>query len=52
MDGKSFGPYALRAIAATNALNRGAGLGKVQEWLGHANVPTTWQYDRHRSRPE
>ena len=38
--------------AATNALDRGADLGKVQEWLGHANVSTTRLYDRRQSRPE
>ena len=43
---------ALRATAATNALDRGADLGKVQEWLGHANVSTTRLYDRRQSRPE
>jgi integrase/recombinase XerD len=48
----SFGPHALRATAATNALDRGADLGKVQEWLGHANVSTTRLYHRRRSRPE
>jgi integrase/recombinase XerD len=48
----SFGPHALRTTAATNALDRGADLGKVQEWLGHANVSTTRLYDRRRSRPE
>jgi site-specific recombinase XerC len=37
---------------ATNALDRGANLGKVQEWLGHANVSTTRPYDRRRSRPD
>jgi len=52
IDGKSFGPHALRATAAANALDRGADLGKVQEWLGHANVSTTRLYDRRRSRPE
>ena len=52
VDGKSFGPHALRATAATNALDRGADLGKVQEWLGHANVSTTRLYDRRRSRPD
>jgi integrase len=46
---KSFGPHALRA---TNALDRGANLGKVQEWLGHANASTTRLYDRRRCRPE
>jgi hypothetical protein len=34
IDFGSFGPHALRATAATNALDRGADLGKVQEWLG------------------
>lgn len=48
----TFGPHALRATAATNALDRGADLGKVQEWLGHANLSTTRLYDRRRSRPE
>jgi integrase/recombinase XerD len=52
IDFGSFGPHALRATAATNALDRGADLGKVQEWLGHANVSTTRLYDRRRSRPE
>ena len=52
MDFASFGLHALRATAATNALDRGADLGKVQEWLGHANVSTTRLYDRRRSRPE
>jgi integrase len=52
IDGQSFGPHALRATPATNAQRRGADLGKVQEWLGHANVSTTRLYDRRRSRPE
>ena len=52
IDGKSFGSHALGATAATNALDRGADLDKVQEWLGHANVSTTRLYDRHRSRPD
>jgi hypothetical protein len=37
---------------STDALDRGADLGKAQEWLGHANVSTTRLYDRRRSRPE
>ena len=52
IDGQSFGPHALRATAATNALDRGADSGNVQEWLGHANVSTTRLYDRRRSWPE
>jgi integrase/recombinase XerD len=46
------GPHALRATAATNALDNGADIAKVQEWLGHANVSTTRLYDKRRSRPE
>jgi site-specific recombinase XerD len=52
IDLAGFGPHALRATAATNALERGADLAKVQEWLGHANISTTRLYDRRRSRPE
>jgi site-specific recombinase XerD len=44
--------HALRATAATNALDHDADLAKVQEWLGHANISTTRLYDRRRSRPE
>jgi integrase/recombinase XerD len=50
--GVHLGPHSLRATAATNALDRGSDLAKVQEWLGHANVATTRLYDRRRSRPE
>jgi site-specific recombinase XerD len=42
----------LRATAATNALDRGADIAKVQEWLGHANISTTRVYDHRRTRPE
>src|SRR6266702_1693494 len=45
-------PHALRATAATNALDHQADIAKVQEWLGHANFATTRIYDRRRSRPE
>jgi len=31
--------HSLRATAATNALSHEADIAKVQEWLGHANVP-------------
>lgn len=47
-----FGPHALRATAATNALDNGADIAKVQEWLGHANISTTRVYDHRQGRPE
>lgn len=47
-----FGPHAMRATAATNALEHGADIAKVQEWLGHANIQTTRVYDRRHTRPE
>jgi site-specific recombinase XerD len=46
------GAHALRATAATNALEHEADIAKVQEWLGHANIKTTRLYDRRQSRPE
>lgn len=47
-----FAPHALRATAATNALENEADIARVQMWLGHANVSTTRLYDRRRMRPE
>ena len=47
-----FGPHSARATAATNALDAGADIAKVQEWLGHANISTTRVYDHRKSRPE
>jgi site-specific recombinase XerD len=44
--------HALRATAATNALEHLADIAFVQSWLGHANISTTRLYDRRRSRPE
>ena len=38
--------HALRATAATNALEHEADIARVQDWLGHANVSTTRLYDR------
>src|ERR671914_1396946 len=46
------GVHALRATAATNALDHQADIAKVQEWLGHANISTTPLYDRRQHRPE
>ena len=45
-------PHGLRATAATNALEHGADIAKVQEWLGHANISTTRLYDKRNTRPE
>jgi site-specific recombinase XerD len=45
-------PHALRATAATNALEHGADIAKVQDWLGHANPGTTRLYDKRKDRPE
>jgi len=47
-----FSPHALRATAATNALDHGADIARVQEWLGHSSISTTRMYDKRRSRPE
>jgi integrase/recombinase XerD len=46
------GVHALRATAATNALDHQADIAKVKEWLGHANITTTRLYDRRKHRPE
>lgn len=50
--GENMGPHALRATAATNALEHRADIAKVQEWLGHASISTTRVYDRRGSKPE
>jgi integrase len=47
-----FGPHSLRATAATNALEHGADLAAVSEWLGHASVTTTRLYDKRVVRVE
>ena len=46
LDFSGFSPHALRATAATNALDHGADIARVQEWLGHANISTTRLYDK------
>ena len=52
IDVVGFGLHALRATAATSALEHEADIAKVQEWLGHANIATTRIYDRRKMRPE
>jgi len=44
--------HALRATAATNALEHSADIAFVQMWLGHASISTTRLYDRRKSKPE
>lgn len=50
--GDNMGPHALRATAATSALEHHADITKAQEWLGHASISTTRVYDRRGSKPE
>jgi integrase/recombinase XerD len=50
--GFEIGAHALRATAATNALDHQADIAKVQEWLGHANISTTRIYDHRKTKPE
>jgi integrase/recombinase XerD len=50
--GFAIGAHALRATAATNALDHQADIAKVQEWLGHVNIATTRIYDHRQTRPE
>nr|WP_295768086.1 tyrosine-type recombinase/integrase [Rhodoferax sp.] len=50
--GDNLGPHALRATAATCALENQADIAKVQEWLGHANINTTRVYDRRETRAQ
>ena len=46
------GPHVLRTTAATNALDHGADIARVQKWLGHSSISTTRLYDRRNFRPE
>ena len=50
--GENMGPHVMRATAATNTLDNGADIAKVQEWLGHANIATTRIYDHRKTQPE
>jgi integrase/recombinase XerD len=45
-------PHCLRATAATNALEHGADIAKVRDWLGHRTISTTQLYDKRSTRPE
>ncbi|MGE3308460.1 MAG: tyrosine-type recombinase/integrase [Limisphaerales bacterium] len=45
-------PHGLRATAATNALEHGADIAKVRDWLGHRTVSTTQLYDKRSTCPE
>jgi len=47
-----FGPHAALATAATHALEQGADIVKVQEWLGHTRISTTRVYDHRKARSE
>jgi len=42
--------HALRATAATNALDDQANIAEVQEWLGHANITTTRIHEHRKTR--
>ena len=44
------GAHALRATAATNALDHQADIAKVQEWLGHANISKNLRSPAHAAR--
>ena len=50
--GFDIGVHALRATAATSALDHESDIAKVQGWLGHASIATTKIYDRRKTRPE
>lgn len=44
--------YARQTGAEVGALDHEAGIAKVQEWLGDANIATIRIYDHRRTRPE
>ncbi|MBX7222582.1 MAG: tyrosine-type recombinase/integrase [Blastocatellia bacterium] len=52
IDAAACRPHALRATMATNALDHGADIAKVQEVLGHSSIATTRLYDRRSTRPQ
>ena len=49
---EGFCVHALRATAATNALENEADIAEVQDWLGHSSISTTRLYDRRKKKPE
>ena len=51
IEGENMGPHALRATAATSALEHDADIAQVQAWLGHASISTTKVYDRRDAKP-
>ncbi|MEM8950689.1 MAG: tyrosine-type recombinase/integrase [Pseudomonadota bacterium] len=51
-DVPGFCPHSLRATAATIALENGADLAKVQQWLDHASPVTTRMYDHRQAKVE
>jgi integrase/recombinase XerD len=44
--GEKMSLYVLRATSATNALDNGADITKLQDWLGHANISASKIYER------
>jgi integrase/recombinase XerD len=52
VDTHGFCVHSLRATAATNALDHGADIAKVQQWLGHSNISTTRLYDKRGLKVE
>ena len=44
------GAHALRATAATNALDHQADIAEVEGWLGHANIAAMRTYDYRKTR--
>ncbi len=55
IDPAVFSPHSLRATAATSAtsaIEGGADLETVRDWLGRASIAATTIYDKRRHRPE
>jgi site-specific recombinase XerD len=52
VDVHGFCVHSLRATAATNALENGVDIAKVQEWMGQVHISTTKIYDHRNHKPE